>query len=215
MIQQSWIDNLIINSKRVLEAYVSTLNYGLEEICMDEVINHPKFATQFGSAGKHHAFPGGLLVHTSEVVTYAAEMAKMFEGVCDEDVLITAAVFHDLMKINEYELVQDSSPGHLVTDVYGRLSTHIGKTEYRNLVRHVAGSHAEFMKAIVDHDIPDGVVLGIEHAILAHHGRQEYGSPTEPKTVEARILHYADMFSAEHGPASKVDYRQVLPVRVN
>jgi 3'-5' exoribonuclease len=42
--------------------------------------------------------------------------------------------------------------------------------------------------------------MRIEHAILAHHGRQEWGSPVEPVTAEAYILHYADMLSVRFGP---------------
>ena len=73
------------------------------------------------------------------------------------------------------------------------------KTPYRNLVRHVAGSHAEFIRLTAylsdDHLSPEKK-MKIEHAMLAHHGRKEWGSPVEPATAEAFILHAADMMSA-------------------
>jgi 3'-5' exoribonuclease len=199
----------VAEAKALLENYAEDLCYpALKSACL-KVITDPRMATQFGSAGKHHAYEGGLMIHTAEVTNYAYNMSLLLDD-SDEDVVVTAAIFHDYMKVREYELCQRSSPGHLVTDQYGRPATYIGKTDYRNLVRHVAGSHAEFVKVMDwmdtgngQHNVPEEVILKIEHAILAHHGRYEWGSPVEPQTAEARILHYADMFSVEHGPASK------------
>jgi 3'-5' exoribonuclease len=171
----------------------------LTTACM-KIINDPRFVVQYGSAGDHHAYVGGLAIHTAEVTTYAYNMAHMFQD-ADEDVVITACIFHDFMKVREYELRHKSTPGVIVTDQYGKPATYIGKTNYRKLVRHVAGSHAEFVKMVDDKDVPEDVILKIEHALLAHHGRYEWGSPVEPQTVEARILHYADMFSRFDGPA--------------
>jgi 3'-5' exoribonuclease len=195
------LNRLSVNeAKELLTKFAQELSYpALTAACM-KVINDPRFVVQYGSAGSHHAYVGGLIVHTAEVTNYAYTMSQMFHE-ADEDVVITAGIFHDFMKVKEYELRQKSSPGHVVMDSYGRPATYIGKTDYRNLVRHVAGSHAEFMKLVDDTDVDDGKILKIEHAILAHHGCFEYGSPVEPQTVEARILHYADMMSVNHGPA--------------
>jgi 3'-5' exoribonuclease len=33
----------------------------------------------------------------------------------------------------------------------------------------------------------------LTHAILAHHGRKEWGAPVEPQTVEAWLVHLADL----------------------
>jgi 3'-5' exoribonuclease len=177
----------------------------LPEILCDAclgVIEHPKFATQYGSAGSHHGFVGGLAVHTAEVTEYAYKTVQMFPD-ADEDVVVTAAIFHDFMKIDEYELRHKSTPGTLVMNEYGEPATYIGKTQYRNLIRHVAGSYAKFMVAMEGKDIPESYVLEIGHAILAHHGRYEWGSPVEPQTVEAKILHDADIWSVQFGPNSK------------
>ena len=35
------------------------------------------------------------------------------------------------------------------------------------------------------------------HVIQSHHGCKEWGSPVEPKTIEAQIIHFADNFSAK------------------
>lgn len=158
-------------------------NYVLHDACM-QVLNDPAFQTQVGSCDHHHTYRGGLMVHTYEVASYALEMAKAFgEAVCRE-VLLTAAVWHDYMKIREYEV-----------DEAGK----IGKTPYRKLVRHVAGSHAEFLLAVAGKGLDPHIQMRIEHALLAHHGRQEWGSPVEPQTLESHLLHSADMISVRFG----------------
>jgi hypothetical protein len=47
--------------------------------------------------------------------------------------------------------------------------------------------------------VPQRTVMSVEHAILAHHGWKEWGSPVEPQTVEVQILHFADMLSCQYG----------------
>jgi 3'-5' exoribonuclease len=49
-----------------------------------------------------------------------------------------------------------------------------------------------------DYILSEELKTSVGHCILAHHGRQEWGSPIEPQTVEAMIIHYADMLSAQH-----------------
>ena len=188
----------------------------LGEICT-KVIDTPKFGTQYGSAGDHHHYPGGLLIHTAEVVGYAVSIADMFDE-ADLDVIVTAGIFHDYMKIDEYERrAIDPYKEGLVVDVGGKFGpvacgkeiTHeIVKTDYRKLVRHVAGSHAAFLVMLREADrltdlVPANVVVGIEHAILAHHGRYEWGSPVLPQTLEATILHNSDVLSQKFGYSSK------------
>lgn len=144
----------------------------------------PEFETQVGAAtsAHHHAYIGGLLVHTAEVTDYAYTMIDMFPN-CDWDAVLTAAILHDWGKIHEYEIVNGE----------------IRKTDYRRLIRHVAGSYAMVEQELSYLDVPQETRLKIGHAILAHHGRQEWGSPVEPQNVEAFILHTADMFSAQYG----------------
>jgi 3'-5' exoribonuclease len=166
----------------------------LRDACLS-VVSDPRFFVAYGSAGQHHCYEGGLAAHTWEVLGYAHEMVKMFPG-ADRDVVLTAAIFHDYMKIREYYLqpivdVQKANPQE---------SFAVRKTEYRNLVRHVAGSHHAFLKVVEETTLDESVIVRIEHCILAHHGRFEWGSPIEPKLLEAHILHFADQFSALYGP---------------
>lgn len=158
----------------------------LRHMCLG-VIRHPRFAIGFGSrlvsSHPHHNYPGGLAVHTCEVAHTAVAMQGdtwvMLKPV-NEDVLITAAIFHDFMKILDY-------------DEAGK------ETSYQKLIRHVSGSYAAFEKQASFCGIENHLREQIGHCILAHHGRKEWGSPIEPQTVEAQMLHFADMLSMGFG----------------
>jgi 3'-5' exoribonuclease len=154
----------------------------LTEACKVVLFN-PLFVTQCGSSGKHHSYPGGLALHTLEVTQYALKMAEMLP-LADTDVVATAAIFHDYLKIREY----DAQGNH---------------TAYRRMVRHVAGSHAAFLIAVEGKKVPEEKLFRIEHAILAHHGALTAGSPVEMTLMEAYIVHHADVSSAKFGPNAR------------
>jgi 3'-5' exoribonuclease len=39
---------------------------------------------------------------------------------------------------------------------------------------------------------PPQLLLSLEHLVLSHHGEKEFGSPVEPATPEAVLLHFLD-----------------------
>jgi 3'-5' exoribonuclease len=167
-------------------------NQILYKLC-EHVCASVEFRFGYGSVDKHHAYRGGLLKHTAEVVcmAHAAAAGLMFNSEEDQDdffdVLTTAAIWHDFGKKSDYGI----SDGVL------------HKTLYASRIGHVAGSYASFMCAYQEvakhytvYPATDRLVQRVGHAILAHHGRQEYGSPVEPQSLEALLLHHADMISA-------------------
>jgi len=123
----------------------------------------------------HHAYLGGLLEHTVSMAELAIPVAAHYPEL-DRDLLLVGVLFHDLGKVfelgampaNDYTLA-----GHLVGHVV------MG----RDLVR-------ERVAAIPD--FPQEVALHLEHLILSHQGRREYGAPVEPMTLEALVLHFID-----------------------
>lgn len=180
-----------------LQGYASGLSEPFKTLC-EMVISDTRFQRCFGSAGKHHAYEGGLVVHTYEVLKGAMAMAEEYPA-ADKEVLITAGIYHDYLKVCEYDVTQ---PG---TGTYSDGEpVKYAKTPFSNLVRHVAGSYGEFLINLqeVDYQFSQEMemkFLKIQHCILSHHGRREWGSPVEPKIVEAQILHFADMLSWEYG----------------
>ena len=139
-------------------------------------------AFKIHSAAKtmHHNFAGGLLEHSLSVARLCDFYAKCYP-VINRDLLVTAALCHDIGKMNEIS----AFPENDYTDE-GQLIGHI-----------VTGTIMldEKMKQIKDFPVKLGNEL--KHCILAHHGELEYGSPKKPALIEAVALAFADNTDAK------------------
>jgi 3'-5' exoribonuclease len=123
----------------------------------------------------HHAYLGGLLEHTVSVARLLGRLCDHYPQL-DRDLLITAALLHDVGKLEEltYQQYFDYSDA-------GRLLGHI-----------VLGTQRIKEKISKIKDFPQTLSLSLLHLIVSHHGELEFGSPKRPKTLEAFALHYAD-----------------------
>lgn len=135
---------------------------------------------QTAPAGKkwHHAYVGGLLEHTLTVVRLSGMLADAYPDV-DRELVLTAALFHDVGKVEE--LSADLSFDY--TDE-GRLVGHLflGLNRLKGYIDGIPG-------------FPPLLANPLLHAVLAHHGELEH-SPVAPMTREALIIHHADNLDA-------------------
>ncbi len=145
-----------------------------------EIVHSVDFQTCTASRHQHQAYDGGLMVHTAEVLEIAVGIAATRCLQLDMDVVTTAVIFHDIGKIYDYVKKDDGTYEY---------------TKHQDLIRHLPRSYAIFMSR-TDVSLTEEKRLQVAHAILAHHGRKEWGSPTEPKTPEAYAVHCADWISA-------------------
>lgn len=127
----------------------------------------------------HHNYIGGLIQHTAEVMKIAYSVGSCV--LVNMDYIIVGSFFHDIMKICEY-----SDEG--VFQDYGK---NIG---------HVVGSALCFENNAFKFNVDQKDIKEIIHVILSHHGKKEWGSPVEPQTAEAIIVHNADMISSYINP---------------
>jgi 3'-5' exoribonuclease len=183
--------------------YISRIDCkALRNTCDCILSLYPKFRTWPASLSFHHAYEGGLLAHTVEVTDFAMCIASI--GGVDKDILLTACLWHDVAKTLDYDYMTfpvNSLPA-------GRTLLHKSEapfkqtlwyaSQYYNRIRHVSGSAIEFAHHARLSGVPQGVEEAVVHAILSHHGRKEWGSPVEPQSKEALILHQADMLSANY-----------------
>lgn len=161
------------------------------QVIVERMLHKQEFSQAPGATSKHHAYTGGLAEHTLEVVEYCNKANEHLE--LNYDILIASAIIHDWAKIYDYVLAPDpDSPGEMKWI----------NAPYKHLVNHIAGSHAEFVRQAWG-VLPSNLQVPIEHCILAHHGRQEWGSPVTPQTPEALLLHQADYWSANYGPGKE------------
>jgi len=124
----------------------------------------PLAAASPGRAGtSHHAYLGGLLEHTVAVATMALELCVLHPRL-DRDLLLSAAIVHDLGKTREFTYGAEIS-----RSAQGRLLGHI-ELGLRLLAEHVPATLEAERR------------LALEHCVILHHGAdaaagQRFGSP--------------------------------------
>ncbi|MCR4990771.1 MAG: HD domain-containing protein [Lachnospiraceae bacterium] len=140
-----------------------------------------KFKMSSAAKSVHHSFVGGLLQHTLAVTRLCDFYCEKYEKL-NRDLLITAALCHDIAKTKELSLYPDNDYtdqgnflGHIVMGV-------------EMIDRAIHGSEGkEGIK-----DFPPVLENELKHCILAHHGEFEFGSPKKPAIMEALALNFAD-----------------------
>ena len=135
-----------------------------------------------GSVNGHHAKLGGLLLHVFEVTSIARNMAKTMNA--NADLVVAGALLHDIGKVEAYEI----DGGGFGNTPCGLLLGHV-VLGCLMLERRLAAASRSICS--------DGQLLDLQHMILSHHGSLEFGSPVQPMTAEAEIVHWADEASAK------------------
>ena len=139
-----------------------------------------RFEAAPGAKTLHHAYVGGLCEHTVEVVELCEKVAEVFPEL-DRDLLVTAAVLHDIGKMEELSW-----------------GTAFDYTDAGKLVGHlVLGERLVRERAEKVEGFPEELKLRLSHMILSHHGTGEFGSPKAPMTAEAIALHHAEDLDAK------------------
>ncbi len=129
------------------------------------------------SQSSHHAYLGGLLEHTVAVSTMALELCVLHPRL-DRDLLVSAAIVHDLGKTREF--------------TYG---AEISRSPEGRLLGHIELG----LRLIAEHAPPaldPERRLALEHCVILHHGAdassgQRFGSP------EALALHRLNALDAQ------------------
>ncbi len=179
-------DYLPVSSKNIEEMYreltdlvASIENPYLRQLLESFFVQDEKFQKAFrnSSAAKtvHHGFVGGLLEHTLGVTKLCDYYCSAYP-VLKRDLLLTAAMCHDIGKTLEIS----PFPENNYTDD-GQLLGHI-----------VMGSQMIGERAARIQGFPHELLSQVQHCILAHHGKYEFGSPRIPALIEALALNYAD-----------------------
>jgi 3'-5' exoribonuclease len=142
----------------------------------------------------HHAFLGGLLMHTYNIMQMCLAAGQVYGyDIINMDLLLTGAFCHDMGKRKEF------------------LRSELGLvTEYSvpgQLMGHLVMGAQEIAEIAQELNIPvnsEPVIL-LQHMLLSHHGELEFGSPVVPKIIEAEILSRMDMLDAR-----VESYREVM-----
>lgn len=128
----------------------------------------------------HHAYRGGFLEHITKMAEVGALLSRAYGA--NDDLVLTGVVLHDIGKLQE--LAYEGGSGSYTRD--GNLVGHIvlGLLLVRDVINGISG-------------FPIELRAQVEHLIASHHGTREWGSPVEPKTIEAFILASVDELDAK------------------
>lgn len=184
-------DYLPCTDKNIGEMYEQVLSYinsmkneYLKKLLQSFFVEDEEFIKAFknSSAAKmvHHGFIGGLLEHTLSVTNLCNYFAGAYPLI-KRDLLLTAALCHDIGKIREIS----AFPENDYTDE-GQLLGHI-----------VVGVEMVSEKIRLIEGFPVKLANELKHCIVSHHGELEYGSPKKPALIEAVALNFADNADAK------------------
>ncbi len=149
-----------------------TLTKYLFENSMEKLEIYP------AASRNHHEFVSGLAYHTLSMLRIAKSLITIYPQL-NADLIYAGIILHDLGKT-----VELSGP---VVPKY----TLEGK-----LLGHISIAQAMVLEASKTLNIEGEEVILLQHMILSHHGKNEYGSPVLPQIREAEIVYLIDNIDA-------------------
>lgn len=170
---------LIDDLNESLKIYIEMINKDDLKISIKEILNNNKeFYTSAAAKHRHHAYIGGLLEHTLQTIKISM---GIIEGIKDEisidrDLIIAGSILHDIGKINCYK---SNNYGIEITDTYLKQGHIINGIK------------------IISQNIKSEKLDELIHIIASHHNLKDWGSPVEPKSQEAWIIHMAENLSSK------------------
>jgi 3'-5' exoribonuclease len=155
---------------------------------LDLLFSDSKFVNDYSHSPSaithHHNYVGGNLEHTVGVVRLCKNICEMYKGI-NRDLVITGAILHDIGKLKEYNTkaaIEKTPEGNFIGHIV------MGDRWIREKIANLRDKGKDF-----DQELEDKLC----HIILSHHGKYEFGSPRMPKTIEACVIHSADMMDSQ------------------
>ncbi|MDR0532280.1 MAG: HD domain-containing protein [Oscillospiraceae bacterium] len=129
----------------------------------------------------HHAVRAGLLWHTLSMLRLARAIAPLYPQL-NAELLYTGVILHDIEKLTEF----DVPPTGLAS----------GYTLKGNLVGHLVGGAVYLEQKARELELPDELLILLQHMLISHHGEPEFGAAMRPMFLEAEVLSEIDLLDA-------------------
>lgn len=167
---------LIAGIKKYIEKIDNMKLYQLVSTLFEE--NLDKLEIYPAASKNHHEYVSGLAYHTYGMLRIAESFCEIYPSL-NKDLLYSGIALHDLGKTIELS-------GPVVPEY-----TIEGK-----LLGHISISNAMIKETADRLHIEGEEVTLLQHMILAHHGKNEFGSPVLPQIKEAEIVYLIDNIDA-------------------
>ncbi|KYG90705.1 3'-5' exoribonuclease YhaM [Metasolibacillus sp. FSL H7-0170] len=141
--------------------------------------HQPSLLVHPAATKNHHDYVSGLLDHVVSMLRLGKAIAELYPTL-NTDLLYAGIILHDIGKVAE---------------LTGPIAT--AYTIEGNLLGHISIMVNEIGQAAVELGIEGEEVMLLQHLVLSHHGKEEWGSPKKPMIQEAEILHYIDNIDAK------------------
>jgi 3'-5' exoribonuclease len=165
---------------RVTQYIFEIKNPTIQRITRALVKKHQNAFFEYPAAVKnHHEYVSGLAYHVVSMLDLAKAIAQLHPEL-DTDLLYAGVILHDMGKVIEFSGA--SAPNYTLE---GKLLGHISI---------MANEIAETAKAL---GVEGEEVVVLQHMILSHHSKPEWGSPKPPLVREAEVLHMIDNLDAK------------------
>lgn len=167
-------------SSKITQYIFEMKNPSIQRITRHLVKKYQEGLLEYPAATKnHHEFVSGLGYHVISMLDLANAISELYPSL-DRDLLFAGVILHDLGK---------------VVELSGPIST--SYTVEGNLLGHITIMVNEIGKAADELGISGEEVVILQHLVLSHHGKAEWGSPKPPMIKEGEILHYIDNLDAK------------------
>lgn len=167
-------------SEKLTEAIFEMQNPTIQRLVRAFIKKYQEGLLTYPAAAKnHHEYASGLAHHIVSMLQIARDLHKLYPQL-NKDLLYAGIILHDLGKLKELSGVVSTS------------YTLEGK-----LIGHIPIMVEEIGLMARDLQIEGEEVLILQHLVLSHHGKAEWGSPTPPLVREAEILHFIDLIDAK------------------
>jgi 3'-5' exoribonuclease len=155
----------------------------LVQTMLDE---NPKFALHPAAAKIHHEYVSGLLHHTFSMLRIAYALKELYPQI-KIDLLASGVLLHDIGKTIE---LSDGLLTSYTTD--------------GSLLGHISIMNALIYETAKRLNISHEKTTLVQHMILSHHGKNEFGSPVLPATLEAEVLYMIDNIDSKINIFTKI-----------
>ena len=126
----------------------------------------------------HHAFLGGLLMHTANMMKLADFLAELYRDTIDRSLLLAGTLLHDMAKEQEF--------------VFSQLGLATDYSVKGQLLGHLVMGAQEAARVVETLHVPEEKSVLLQHLILSHHGEPEFGAAVRPLCAEAELLSLID-----------------------